>query len=229
MRCHAIIVASGSSRRMGFDKLAAPLEGLPVLRRSLDAFLRCDAIDGVVLVCPRERFEALAPGESAKPLLRVDGGAERQDSVRAGLAALPAEAELVAVHDGARPLVRDEAIRETVAAARHWGAASLARPVADTLKRADADGCSAAAVDRAGLWFMETPQVCRRDWLEEAHRAVARGGLTVTDEVSALQAAGHRSRFVESRFPNLKITRPSDLVLAAALLRNDEAGLPDPS
>lgn len=229
MPCHAIIVASGSSRRMGFDKLSAPLAGTPVLRRSIDAFLGCPAIDGIVVVCPEERFADLRLDAVDKPLWRVDGGRERQDSVRAGLAALPDGADLVAVHDGARPLIRETSIRETIAAARECGAASLARPVAETLKRAGADGFCTASVDREGLWFMETPQVFRRELLEEAYRRIAREGLSVTDEVSVLQAADRRSRFVESRFPNPKITRPADLVLAAALLRHDEGPVPDPS
>jgi 2-C-methyl-D-erythritol 4-phosphate cytidylyltransferase len=203
---------------MGFDKLASLLAGIPVLGRTLDAFLAADSIAEVVIVCPAERWELLGGGFS-KPVRRVDGGADRQDSVVAGLAALSAETELVAVHDGARPLVSPAAIDRCVAAAAEFRAAALARRVTETLKRSDADDFSAGAVSREHLWFMETPQVFEIPLLLEAYEAVAAQGLAVTDEVSAMEAIGLRVKFIESIQPNLKITTPADLALAEALLR----------
>lgn len=216
--CSAILVAAGSSQRMGFDKLASPLAGIPVLRRTLDAFLAADSIAEVVVVCPEERWELLG-GKFSKPVRRVQGGADRQDSVAAGLAALSENADLVAVHDGARPLVSPDDIDRCVAAAVEHRAAALARRVTETLKRSDTDGFSAGAVSREQLWFMETPQVFEIPLLREAYSAVAAQGLAVTDEVSALEAVGARVKFVESGHPNLKITTPADLALAEALLR----------
>ena len=139
----AVIVAAGSSRRAGFDKLAAPLAGLPVLRRSVDAFVAAGAA-AVVVVCPESRWveTGLSTAEFPVPVSRVDGGAERQDSVAAGLAALPEGTRMVAVHDGARPLITPEGIRACLAAAEKTGAATCAHPVVDTLKRADAEGRS---------------------------------------------------------------------------------------
>lgn len=203
---------------MGFDKLAAPLAGLPVLRRSLEAFLAAPSITAVVVVAPAERFEELLSGSFAKPVIRVDGGANRQDSVANGLAAVPPGTTLVAVHDGARPLVRPEAIDRCVASAAERGAAALARPVTETLKRADAEGLSRESVDRELLWFMETPQCFQLPLLLQAYAAVTRSNLTVTDEVSALEAIGVPTLLVDARYPNLKITHPSDLSLAEALL-----------
>jgi 2-C-methyl-D-erythritol 4-phosphate cytidylyltransferase len=203
---------------MGFDKLASPLARIPVLRRTLGAFLAADSIAEVVVVCPEERWELLGGGFS-KPVKRVDGGADRQDSVMAGLAALSAQTGLVAVHDGARPLVAPADIDRCVAAALEFRAAALARRVTETLKRSDAADFSAGAVSRENLWFMETPQVFDVPLLLEAYEAVAAQGLAVTDEVSAMEAIGVQVKFIESIQPNLKITTPADLALAEALLR----------
>jgi 2-C-methyl-D-erythritol 4-phosphate cytidylyltransferase len=214
--CAAILVAAGSSRRMGFDKLASPLAGLPVLRRSLEAFLAAESISEVVVVCPPERWELLE-GKFPKPVWRVDGGTERQESVAAGLAEI--STDFVAVHDGARPLVSAMDIDRCVAAAALHRAAALGRRVTETLKRSDSEDFSDEAVSREQLWFMETPQVCETALLREACAAVAARSLAVTDEVSALEVIGVRVKFVESRQPNLKITTPADLALAEAILR----------
>ena len=115
--CTAILVAAGSSRRMGFDKLAATLGGKSVLRRSLETFLAADSISSVVLVCPDDLWSLLDGVDFTKPVTRTDGGADRQDSVARGLAALDPETRFVAVHDGARPLVAQEDIDRCVAAA----------------------------------------------------------------------------------------------------------------
>jgi len=221
MNTTAIIVAAGSSQRMGFDKLVAPLAGVPVLRRSLEAFLASECIAEVIVVCPPERWDLLetaGTGSFAKPVRRVDGGATRQDSVAMGLAALAPGTALVAVHDGARPLVSAEDITHCVAAAGVFRAASLARRVTETLKRADADDFCTQSVAREHLWLMETPQVFDVTLLREAYAMVMAKRLEVTDEVSAMQAFGIRVKFIEAGQPNPKITRPSDLALATAIL-----------
>lgn len=217
----AVIVAAGSSRRAGFDKLAALLDGVPVLRRSVDAFVAAGA-SAVVVVCPESRWveTGLSTARFAVPVLRVDGGAERQDSVAAGLAALPTDTQLVAVHDGARPLVTPEGIRRCVAAAAESGAAACAHPVVDTLKRADESGCSLPeAVSRERLWGMETPQIFSLKLLQRAYQQVSAMGLTVTDEVSALESIGVSTRLVQVG-ANLKITLPGDLELAELIWKH---------
>jgi len=218
MGCAALVVASGSSRRMGFDKLAADLAGAPVLRRSLDAFLACEAIERVVVVAPPERFAALLPGPFDKPVERVDGGTERRDSVARGLDALGPDDELVAVHDGARPLLRPGEVARCLEAAREFGAAALARPLAESLTRADADDFARERVDRERLWITETPQCFRTELLRAAYRRVLAEGLAVTDEVAALAADGHPTKLLASRFPNPKVTLPGDLELCRSLL-----------
>lgn len=218
--CTAIVVAAGSSRRIGLDKLVWPLAGVPVLRRTLDAFLAADSIAAVVVVCPEERWQMLGELDFPKPVIRVDGGANRQDSVACGLAALDPATRLVAVHDGARPLIVPVDIDRCVAAAIEFRAVGLARRASETMQRSDAGDFSAEPVSRDNLWCMETPQVFEAALLRDAYAAVAARGLVVTDEVSAVQAIGVRVKFVESRHPNLKITTSADLALAAALLPN---------
>ena len=211
----AVIVAAGSSRRAGFDKLAAPLAGLPVLRRSVDAFVAAGAA-AVVVVCPESRWveTGLSTAEFPVPVSRVDGGAERQDSVAAGLAALPVGTRMVAVHDGARPLITPEGIRACLAAAEKTGAATCAHPVVDTLKRADSEGRSLPEkVSRDCLWGMETPQIFRLELLLRAYDYVKTHGLVVTDEVSAVEALGVSTQLVQGG-ANMKITLPGDLELA---------------
>ncbi len=217
----AVIVAAGSSRRAGFDKLAALLDGVPVLRRSVDAFVAAGA-SAVVVVCPETRWveTGLAAAEFPVPVVRVDGGAERQDSVAAGMAALPAGTRMVAVHDGARPLVTPEGIRACLAAAEETGAAACAHPVVDTLKRADAGGFSLPeAVSREHLWGMETPQIFNLELLQRAYRHVAEQGLVVTDEVSAVESIGVATQLVQVG-ANLKITLPGDLELAELIWKH---------
>jgi 2-C-methyl-D-erythritol 4-phosphate cytidylyltransferase len=217
--CSAILVAAGSSRRMGFDKLAAELAGVPVLRRTLDAFLAAGSISEVVVVCPEERWTLLGGEDFSKPVRRVDGGENRQDSVVAGLGALALGANFVAVHDGARPLVSPDDIDRCVAEAQENRAAALARRVTETLKRSDSLDFSTEGVSRDHLWFMETPQVFEIPLLVDSYTDVAARGLTVTDEVSVMEAVGVRVKLVESTRPNLKITTPADLALAEAILR----------
>ena len=215
--CGAIIVAAGSSRRMGMDKLLWPLDGVPVLRRTIESFASSPAISAIVVVCPEERWRLLDLPEFSKPVLRADGGETRQDSVALGLAALPQDCLMVAVHDGARPLVAPADIARCVEAAATHGAAALARRVTETMKRSDSGDFCGEPVSRELLWSMETPQIFTTALLRQAYAEVARRNLTVTDEVSAAQAAGIRVKLIESLHPNLKITTPGDLALASAL------------
>lgn len=221
----AIIVAAGTGTRMGFDKLLASLGGSPVILHTLRAFQNCPDIDEIVVVASEERAEVvqrLADDDSYSKLKAfVPGGAERHFSVWAGLQAVSAGCDLVAVHDGARPLIHVPQISRCVGRARETGAAASARPVSETLKRADAAGQVVGGVDRAGLWIMETPQVFSLPVLREAYESVLREGALVTDEVSALEKIGHPVWLVENETPNPKITWPADLVLAERLLKRD--------
>ena len=207
----AILVAAGSSQRMGFDKLAALLNGKAVLAHTLKAFIDCDAITEILVICPPERFVLLDSSTFTKPVRRVDGGSERHLSVANGLAAVSPKAELIAVHDAARPLVSQADILATIAAAKTHGAASLARRVTETLKRSDADGFTQSPVSRENLWFIETPQIFRADLIRSAYEHVLKENLSVTDETSALEIISVKTQLIASSSPNPKITTPADL------------------
>jgi 2-C-methyl-D-erythritol 4-phosphate cytidylyltransferase len=219
----AIIVAAGSSRRMGFNKLLALLGGVPVLRRTLAEFQACEAVDEIIVVAGDEVAAAIAPwqaqGGLGKLTAVIPGGAERHFSVWAGLQACSPEAEFIAVHDGARPLISPAQIAKCIAAARKHRAVACARPMTETLKRADASGRITESLDRQGVWVMETPQVFAQDLLREAYAAVLRDGALVTDEVSAVQHVGAEVKVVENTTPNPKITFPADLADAGHFLR----------
>jgi 2-C-methyl-D-erythritol 4-phosphate cytidylyltransferase len=205
----AIIVASGSSQRMGFDKLAAQWRGKTILWHSVHAFSSLEEISQVIVVTPPDRFAWLA--DLGPKLNQVDGGRERSDSVAAGLTALRDEISHVAIHDGARPLVSPESIRATFAAAEANKAASLARRVTETLKRATPEGITSESVSRDNLWVMETPQIFSRALIQKAYQSVSSGDTKITDEVSALQLLNHGTTLVENPSPNPKITIKADL------------------
>jgi 2-C-methyl-D-erythritol 4-phosphate cytidylyltransferase len=219
----AIIVAGGSSQRMGFDKLFAPLAGKPVVAHSLAAFEQTESVTSIILVGRAERlseYEEIVRAQScAKVRAVIPGGGRRQDSVQRGLEQLDRATEFVAIHDAARPLVRPELIERIFALARaHGGAASVA-PVSDTLKRVDRDHVVIGGVERADLFAVQTPQIFRRDLLEKAYAAVFAAGLEVTDEISAVERVEGKVFLEANEEPNFKITYPADLPLAEFVLQ----------
>jgi 2-C-methyl-D-erythritol 4-phosphate cytidylyltransferase len=218
----AIIVAGGTSERMGFDKLLALLGDKPVLAHTIEAFEGADSVREIILVARTERigeFEELVRQNDFKKVRRVvAGGKHRQDSVRAGLENVDGDAAFIAVHDAARPLVLAEQIERVLALAREHGAAALAEPVTDTLKRADKNRFVTGGVPRESLYAMQTPQIFERALLEQAYAAVASNNFSVTDEVSAVEHLGAKVRLVPNDEWNIKITYPRDLLLAQAAL-----------
>ncbi|MBK1829763.1 2-C-methyl-D-erythritol 4-phosphate cytidylyltransferase [Verrucomicrobiaceae bacterium R5-34] len=211
MKFAAIIVAAGSSRRMGFDKLLADFAGKPVLQRSIEAFAACSEVSEIVVVCPEARFDELDVEFSEQLIQRVDGGTDRHDSVASGLAVLAGDTDFIAVHDGARPLISVEQIRKVLQSASEYGAAASARPVTETVKRADEHGMVSAAVSRDDLWLMETPQIFQAELLFKAYRQVQESGARVTDEVSAMELIGQPVKLVTNDSANPKITYPADI------------------
>jgi len=219
----AIIVAAGSSRRMGFDKLFAEIVGKPVIAHSLNAFARTESVNEIVVVAQEDRhrdIEQIVRDENLNNVRAiVRGGEHRHDSVRAGLETVSGGAEYIAVHDAARPLVTPQQIEHVFEKCRYFGAASLAEPIRDTVKRADVDLRVAQSVDRHELYAMQTPQIFERKILEQAYQVVAEKMLLVTDEVSAVELIGRKAALVVNDEFNFKITYPRDLSLAGFILR----------
>ena len=212
---------------MGFNKLTADLDGQPVLAWSIGVFNKCKVIDAIVLVCSssaRAELEKIARTAAPEKLKAVvEGGAHRHLSVAEGLQAVPESAAMIAVHDAARPLVTCGLIDRCLEAANNSGAAACARQVSDTLKRINDEGFIIESVDRANLWALETPQIFRADLLRQAYRQVIESGGYVTDETSAVQAAGAPVVLVQSSEWNGKITYPADLENARLILRGRQA------
>jgi 2-C-methyl-D-erythritol 4-phosphate cytidylyltransferase len=222
----AIVVAGGRGTRMGGSvrKQYRSLAGRPILAHALAAVGACPGIAEIVLAVPSADMEmcretVVAPLSLPTPVRMVGGGAERQISVSNGLEALSERIELVAIHDGVRPFVRPAEFAAVLEAAEREGAAILAVPAADTLKRADAEGRVRATLDRSDIWLAQTPQAFRVDLLREAHAAARRDGVFGTDDAALVERLGGVVRIVSGSRRNFKITTPEDLALAEAMSR----------
>lgn len=228
MHCGVVIVAAGSSRRMGErDKISQILMGRPVIDWVLDAFVGTSGIEEYVVVVGRQNERAIRQAlQARRGLQRViccRGGASRRDSVAAGVARLSPAVDLVMVHDGARPMVTRELIGAAIACGERWGAAIPAVPVADTIKEVGADGAVRRTLVRDELRAVQTPQVFRRDWLEFAYREQDESP-EITDEAMLLEMAGYTVHVFPGSSENLKLTTPTDLLLAEAILRRRVGG-----
>ena len=217
----AIIVAAGSSERMGFDKLFALVSGKPVIAHTIAAFENTKCVDEIILVGRADCLGELQKliGKPTKVKQIIAGGAERSDSVRAGLELVDPKSDYVAVHDAARPMITPEKIERVFEAAKANRAATLAEPINDTLKRVDVDLVVKDSVDRVGVYGMQTPQVFEKKLLKEAYDLVAKKKISVTDEVSAVELLGHKIVLVPNYDFNFKVTYPRDLPLAEFVLK----------
>jgi 2-C-methyl-D-erythritol 4-phosphate cytidylyltransferase len=222
----AVVVAAGRSQRMGFDKLLTPLGGRPLLLHTLERLLETQLPEEIVLVIrpgSKNEMEAvIAPLRDRGNIRLVDGGAQRQDSVQAGLKAVSNSSEFVMVHDAARPFVTKELIDAVLAAAKLSDAAVCGAPCSDSLKEVAESGLVVQTVDRSKLWAVQTPQIFRTRLLRDAYAAALRTGENFTDDTAVVEKMGHPVRVVLYNGINLKITTPADWSLAEALLRSGE-------
>lgn len=225
-RCAAVVPAAGSSRRMeGQDKILLPMNDVPVLVHTLQALSASAYIQEIVVVTREDLIVPVgqlcrdcALDKVTKVLI---GGATRVDSVLAGVEEVSDRAELIAVHDGARPLVTVEVIDEAIRKAAECGAAAPAVPVKDTIKRA-VDGVVAETPDRAQLFAIQTPQVFDGDLLLGALRKAVEDGAAITDDCSAVERIGMKVCLTEGSYENIKITTPADMLVAEAILHSRE-------
>lgn len=211
----SIVVAGGAGRRFGEAKQFAPLGGRSVLAWAVDACRRIS--DGVVLVVPADAPPDTTPDVDAI----VEGGATRADSVRCGLAAVPPEAEIVLVHDAARPLAPATLFNAVLAALEEEGVDGAVPGLSpsDTIKVVDESMDVTATLDRGTLVAVQTPQAFRADALRAAHaQAVENTGPAATDDAMLVETWGGRVRVVPGHAANLKITTPDDLATAERLL-----------
>ena len=226
-RCAALVAAAGSSSRMGgINKLLEPLDGIPVLVRTLTALERAQRVDSIVIATREEDLITVSQLCKTYGITKckkvIRGGEDREHSVL--LAALEAEpdTELLAVQDGARPLVSPALIDRVIEAAQRCGAAAPAIPVKDTIKTVREDEAVEETLARSRLRAVQTPQVFEASLLKAALQAALEEGAVLTDDCSAVERLGKVVYLIEGEETNLKITTPTDLVLAEALLAAEE-------
>ncbi len=217
-----VIVAAGRGERFGRPaKVLEIAGGRPLLAWSVEAATRAECVHDLVIVSGEHTNEAirtlLETMRLDKPVSVVPGGLRRQDSVAAGVAAVGEDIEVVLIHDGARPLASTHLFERCAAAVRRFGAAIVAIPVSDTLKRVE-DLAIRETVSRAGLWAAQTPQGFQRETIQAAIAQARIVDNEFTDEASLLEALGHPVRIVPGEQTNIKVTHPEDLELIDALL-----------
>jgi len=229
----AIVVAAGRGMRLGSPTAKAflPLAGQPMLAYSLHTLSTVPEVTALVLVVAADACREAETIVNARapwrlPIRIAVGGAERQDSVAAGLAAVDSDADLVLVHDAARPFVRPDCVSACVAAAAATGAAIAAVPATDTVKVTDAEGWIVDTPDRSRLWLAQTPQVFRAALLKEAYRRAAETGRVGTDDAALVEQLGHRVRVVPGNPDNRKVTTPDDVRWADWYARSVDRGMP---
>jgi 2-C-methyl-D-erythritol 4-phosphate cytidylyltransferase/2-C-methyl-D-erythritol 2,4-cyclodiphosphate synthase len=219
----AIVPAAGRGERLGgqLPKSLAPLNGRPLVQYALQTLASVDEVHAIVVVAPEDHLDTVrnlvAGARIGKIADIVPGGADRQASVARGLAVLPASAQLVLVHDGARPCASAALVRAVAVAAAEDGAATAAVPVEETVK-AGRDGWVVRTLDRSELYRIQTPQGFHRPLLERAHLEAVRSGFHGTDDAALVERLGHPVRLVPGETSNLKVTVPADLEVAEALL-----------
>ena len=222
--CSAVIVAAGSSQRMGSDKIMMKLGAMPVLARTVLAFENNEYVDEIIIVTKTEKLEEIADMCFKNGLHKVkqvvSGGATRMESALAGVSACRHGAELIAIHDGARPLVSQELITRTIEAARAYRAAVPAVASTDTLKAVDERGFITGTLDRTMTRRVQTPQVFEADLIKGALTKAVELKLTLTDDCSAMDMMGVKTITVEGELTNIKITTPEDMVTAKAIVED---------
>ena len=236
----AIVLAGGSGKRMGTNipKQYLPVDGYPVLYYSLEAFENCPLVDEIILVVGKGETGYCAehmvkPWNMRKVSCVVEGGKERYHSVHEGLKAIEG-ADYVLIHDGARPLLTEKIIRDSVDGVRRFGACVAAMPVKDTIKVADAEGFAAETPDRSTLWLTQTPQSFSYALIREAYDMLAQleaeGGesweeLHITDDAMVAETfLKTRVKLISGDYSNIKITTPEDMIVAETLLKSRKNG-----
>ena len=224
--CSAVVAAAGSSSRMeGQDKMFSELNGVPVLAHTLMALQACPMIHEIVVVTRSDLIPAV--GDLCcdfgieKATAVVVGGASRTHSVLNGINACSGETEIIAIHDGARPLVTQEILEKAIARGTATGAAAPAVPVKDTIKEAE-NGIITGTPDRSRLFAVQTPQVFELGLIKGALTRVLGEGISLTDDCAAVERLGMKVSLTEGSYENIKVTTPVDLILAEAILEGRE-------
>ena len=230
MSAWAIIVAGGRGLRMGTDipKQLIKLGGITILERALKPFIHCPDIEGIVIVATEDitgqiNDSIVRDFPIHKKISVIKGGQERQHSVLNGLSAIPADTNIVVIHDAVRPFINADLITECIHAAQVFGAATVMYPLKETVKVVS-NSIVVNTLNRSSLWITQTPQAFRTELLLKAHAQARCDGFIGTDDSMLVERIGHPVHIIEGTDMNIKITTPTDLKIAAALLTLFENG-----
>lgn len=231
-KVHAIIVAAGKGIRLkgAVRKQYVALDGVPILSHTVNIFDRCQRVDQIIVVVPKEdldfcRNEILKNSKPQKDIRLVAGGAERQDSVFIGLKAIESEDAIVLIHDGVRPFVRQAHLVACINGAAEHGACILGIPAFDTVKKVNSTNVIAQTLRRDTLWLAQTPQAFQLKLIKEAHETAKQEGFMGTDDASLVERLGKVVKIIPGSRNNIKITDQEDLELAQALLQSSASDL----
>lgn len=215
----AIILSAGNGTRMKTEKSKLLLEimGLTVIERSVNAFLEISDIDEVIVTVRKEDLESFSSLLQDERVSFVIGGKTRQASVKCAVDSID-EAELIIIHDGARPFVRNADIERTIRAAKQYNAAALGVPVKDTIKLIDDDKMVVATPERSKLFAVQTPQIFNFEMYKKALDKAYKDGMDFTDDCQLIEYSGGKVKMVEGSYDNIKITTPEDIALAENIL-----------
>ena len=223
MTCAAVVLGAGSSQRMGFDKMTVMLEGQPVLVRSVNAFQQCPLVEEIVVVTRDDRLEEIADLVCQYNLDKVSsvvsGGSTRTESALAGVMALKKDSRLIAVHDGARPLVTQDVIDACIRRASIQYAAIPVVKSTDTLRALDEKGALDGMYDREHVVRVQTPQVFLNEILKGALTDAVKRGMSFTDDAAAVERMGLKIQAVDGDEENIKLTTPEDILIAEGILQ----------
>lgn len=221
-----IVAAGGKGTRMGADinKIFLDLCDIPVIAHTLKVLNDCELINEIIIVTA----ECDLPGcndivtefDFDKVKTITVGGKERQDSVESGILEVSQNADIVMVHDGARPLVTDEKLIEVINAAKEYGAAALGVPEKNTLKQVDENGFIVKTIDRSNVYAIHTPQVFTKNIIESIYKNAKRHGISATDDCYLAEIADVQIKMVTDSYENIKITTQDDLIIAQQILIN---------
>jgi 2-C-methyl-D-erythritol 4-phosphate cytidylyltransferase len=224
MKAYGILVAGGHGKRMGamVPKQLLKLGGVTILKRTLAPFLKCPDIAGIVIVAEESIVAQISDithniYENSKGIAVVKGGTERQDSVMNGLETIPDDTDIIVIHDAVRPFVTSGLISQCVQSAIQHGAVTVARSITETVKVID-NGMVVKTLDRSQLYSAQTPQAFRAELIRNAHRKARKENFTGTDDCMLVERLGYPVYIIEGNDMNIKITTPTDLMIAGAML-----------
>lgn len=230
---HAIIVAAGKGNRLSGSvrKQYIALDGIPILRHTLNIFDRCAMVNQIIVVVPEADLdfchkEILTPAKPQKDINLIAGGAQRQDSVYNALKTIDPDQGIVIVHDGVRPFVKQEQLVACIEGAAELGACILGIPTFDTVKKVNPEQEIIQTLQRDTLWLAQTPQVFEANLIKKAHEKAKQEGFMGTDDAALVERLGAAVKIIPGSRNNIKITHPEDLNLARAIMKDwsNEAG-----